>query len=87
MSVRFTELTLKWAHALLSARFTERTLYQAHALLTVSKLVILFFPRLSKAEQEQQQTVVKAEIVTYPQHRMTSNPQSNAVKTAICSLQ
>jgi len=43
--------------------------------------------RLSKAEQEQQQTVVKAEIVTYPQHRMASNPQSNVVKTAICSLQ
>merc|ERR1719273_2956496 len=43
--------------------------------------------RLTKAEQEQQQTVVRAEIVTYPQHQLSNNPQSSSVKTAICSLQ
>ena len=46
--------------------------------------------RLSKAEQEQQQTVVRAEIVTYPQHRMANNPQFSSVKTNmsnICSIQ
>lgn len=42
--------------------------------------------RLTKAEQEQQQTVVKADIVTYPQNRLPNNPQTS-VKTAVCSLQ
>ena len=42
--------------------------------------------RLTKAEQEHHQKVVKAEIVTYPQNRIPSNPQS-VVKTAVCSLQ
>ena len=42
--------------------------------------------RLTKAEQEHHQKVVKAEIVTYPQNRMPANPQST-VKTAVCSLQ
>merc|ERR1719273_2928577 len=43
--------------------------------------------RLTKADQEQQQNIVRAEIVTYPQHRMANSPQSSSVKTAICSLQ
>lgn len=42
--------------------------------------------RLTKAEQEHHQKVVKAEIVTYPQNRILSNPQS-VVKTAVCCLQ
>ena len=42
--------------------------------------------RLTKAEQEHHQKVVRAEIVTYPQNRIPSNPQST-VKTAVCSLQ
>merc|ERR1711997_350410 len=32
--------------------------------------------RLTKAEQEHHQKVVRAEIVTYPQNRIPSNPQS-----------
>ena len=43
--------------------------------------------RLSKTEQEQQQAVVKAEIVTYRQDRLQANPSTSNVKTAICSLQ
>ena len=43
--------------------------------------------RLTKAEQEQQQTVVRAEIVTYPQHRLSNNPQSSTVKTTVCAIQ
>ena len=46
----------------------------------------LFIFRLTKAEQEHHQKVVKAEIVTYPQNRILSNPQS-VVKTAVCCLQ
>jgi Ras-related protein Rab-28 len=42
--------------------------------------------RLSKAEQEQQQTVVRAEIVTQRPDRIQANPQSN-VKTTVCSIQ
>jgi hypothetical protein len=33
-----------------------------------------------------QQTVVRAEIVNYPQNRVANNPQT-AVKTAVCCLQ
>ena len=51
----------------------------------VFKIVFYIF-RLTKAEQEHHQKVVKAEIVTYPQNRIPSNPQS-VVKTAVCSLQ
>lgn len=42
--------------------------------------------RLTKADQELQQAVVKAEIVSYPQNRVP-NPQSQSVKTAVCNLQ
>jgi len=42
--------------------------------------------RLSKADQEQQQPVVQAEIVTYRQDRMPAQQQS-ATRTAVCSLQ
>ena len=42
--------------------------------------------RLSKADQEQQQQVVKAEIVTYRQDRVQANTQSS-VKSSLCSLQ
>ena len=42
--------------------------------------------RLSKSDQEQQQSVVKAEIVTYRQDRVQANPQSS-VRTSVCSLQ
>ena len=49
-------------------------------------LVFCICFRLTKAEQEHHQKVVRAEIVTYPQNRIPSNPQST-VKTAVCSLQ
>ena len=47
---------------------------------------VIVFYRLTKAEQEHHQKVVKAEIVTYPQNRISSNPQST-VKTSVCALQ
>ena len=43
--------------------------------------------RLSKTEQEQQQAVVRAEIVTYRQDKLQANLGASNVKTAICSLQ
>ena len=44
--------------------------------------------RLTKAEQEQHQKVVKAEIVSYPpQQRLSANNPQSAVKTAVCNLQ
>lgn len=53
----------------------------------VHQMMILFFTfRLTKAEQEVQQSVVKAEIVAYPQNRMANAPTSS-VKTAVCNLQ
>ena len=45
------------------------------------------FSRLTKAEQELQQSVVKAEIVNYPQSRINTNNPQTSVKTAVCNLQ
>jgi hypothetical protein len=43
--------------------------------------------RLSKADQEQQHAVVKAEIVTHRQDRIQAKPQSSNIKTSICTIQ
>ena len=56
-----------------------------YLIISIRNISVLFF-RLTKAEQEHHQKVVQAEIVTYPQNRIPSNPQST-VKTAVCSLQ
>lgn len=42
--------------------------------------------KLTKAEQEQHQKLVKAEIVPYPQQIASSPPQSE-VKTTVCTIQ
>jgi Ras-related protein Rab-28 len=41
--------------------------------------------RLSKQEQEQQQAVVKAEIVQYREDAMPRNPQAGS-SSAVCSV-
>ena len=41
--------------------------------------------RLSKQEQEQQQTVVRAEIVQYKEDAMPRNPQTTS-QSAVCSI-
>ena len=55
----------------------------------VKPLLILTFNipgiRLSKQEQEQQQTVVRAEIVTYKESDLPRQVQTNA-SSLVCSL-
>ncbi len=43
--------------------------------------------RLSKADQEQHQTVVRADIVTYRQERLNQGQSTASVKTAVCAIQ
>ena len=42
--------------------------------------------KLTKAEQEQHQKLVKAEIVAYPQHIPSNTPQSE-IKSTMCCVQ
>ena len=43
--------------------------------------------KLTKAEQEQHQKLVKAEIVPYQHQQMASSTPQSEVKTTVCSVQ